>query len=346
MKKLVIILLHLLYWIVYIYVFVLFIMMTAHFQGFKLSNMMFIRVWQTSFFIPGIIAFYSSYTFLFSMFLKKKRILALLLYSFSVFLISALIAELFLFLYITPTPGFAKMGLTSAFGMVVFTFIIALINGIMGFILRGFITWYRDIKVKEELNKKNYEMELALVKNQINPHFLFNTINNIDVMIAKDAGQASAYLNKLSDIMRFMLYETKTEKIPLSKELTYIEKYIDLQKIRTSNINYVNYHVEGDGGNLVIAPMLFIPFIENAFKHAENKKLDNAVNIKLTLSKEMITFECENKFSESASNNDEQSGLGNELIAKRLQLLYPNKHTLDVSNKNQTYHVKLVVLPV
>ncbi|HXD92543.1 MAG TPA: sensor histidine kinase [Bacteroidia bacterium] len=189
-------------------------------------------------------------------------------------------------------------------------------------------------------------MELALVKNQINPHFLFNTINNIDVMIAKDAGQASAYLNKLSDIMRFMLYETKTEKIPLSKELTYIEKYIDLQKIRTSNINYVNYHVEGDGGNLVIAPMLFIPFIENAFKHAENKKLDNAVNIKLTLSKEMITFECENKFSESASNNDEQSGLGNELIAKRLQLLYPNKHTLDVSNKNQTYHVKLVVLPV
>ncbi|HXU26582.1 MAG TPA: histidine kinase, partial [Bacteroidia bacterium] len=170
------------------------------------------------------------------------------------------------------------------------------------------------------------------------------TINNIDVMITKDAAQASAYLNKLSDIMRFMLYETKTEKIPLSKELTYIEKYIDLQKIRTSNINYVNYHVEGDGSNLVIAPMLFIPFIENAFKHAENKKLDNAVNVKLTLSKEMIIFECENKFSEGATNTDEQSGLGNELIAKRLQLLYPNKHTLSVNNKNLTYNVKLVVL--
>ncbi len=238
------------------------------------------------------------------------------------------------------------MGLTSVSGIAVLLFLIALVNGVMGFVLKGFVTWYSDLKLMEELNKKNYEMELALVKNQINPHFLFNTINNIDVLIMKDAAQASAYLNKLSDIMRFMLYETKTEKIPLSKELTYIEKYIDLQKIRTSNTNYVNYKVEGDADDLLIAPMLFIPFIENAFKHAENKKLDNAVNIKINISKEMITFECENKFNEGASNNDEQSGLGNELIAKRLQLLYPNKHTLDVSNKNQTYYVKLVVLPV
>ena len=144
--------------------------------------------------------------------------------------------------------------------------------------------------------------------------------------------------------MRFMLYETKTEKIPLTKELTYIEKYIDLQKIRTPNINYINYHVEGDWDNLVIAPMLFIPFIENAFKHSENKKLDNAVNIKLAINKEMIIFECENKYSEGVDNKLEQSGLGNELIAKRLQLLYPNKHTLEVSNKNLTYSVKLVVL--
>jgi LytS/YehU family sensor histidine kinase len=164
------------------------------------------------------------------------------------------------------------------------------------------------------------------------------------VLIAKDALKASDYLNKLSDIMRFMFYETKENKIQLVKELTYIEKYIDLQKIRTSNANYVNYSIESDSNNMMIAPMLFIPFIENAFKHTENKKVENAINIKLTIVKELIIFECENKYSEYNHNKLEQSGLGNELIQKRLNLLYPDKHTLDVSDKNGTYKVKLTLL--
>ena len=343
MKKVIIVGLHFLYWIVYTYVLALFMWMTATSQGFKLSNEMFVRVWQLSFYIPGLIAFYSCYTFLFSKFLMKKRILALLIYSFSVFVISALITVFFLFLYISPTPGFEKMGLTSAFGMVVVTFIIAMINGIMGFILRGFITWYRDIKVKEELNKKNYEMELALMKAQINPHFLFNTINNIDVLIQKDAIKASEYLNKLSDIMRFMLYETKTEKITLAKEMSYIEKYIELQRIRTTNPNYVKYEVEGSTDSLLIEPMLFIPFIENAFKHSENKKVENAIKIRFVIEKDKIKFECENVYSTDVQMKPEHSGLGNELIQRRLVLLYPNKHTFDVVNKNGVYKVNLLL---
>ena len=221
--------------------------------------------------------------------------------------------------------------------------VISIVNGTLGLGMKGFISWYKDIKLKDDLNKKNYEMELALVKNQINPHFLFNTINNIDVLITKDATQASLYLNTLSDIMRFMLYETKTEVIPLVKELSYIEKYIDLQKIRNSNTNYVNYVVDGDSDNLMIAPMLFIPFIENAFKHTENKKLDNAINIKIFITKEKIIFDCENKFSEDLQNKSDQSGLGNELIEKRLILLYTNKHSLEVSTLNKTYKVKLTI---
>jgi LytS/YehU family sensor histidine kinase len=273
----------------------------------------------------------------------KKKLFALIGYSFSVFFMSALIAVFILSVYITPTETFARMGLTSEFRMLEFTFIVAFINGLMGFILRGFITWYREIRLKEELVKRNYEMELALVKNQINPHFLFNTINNIDVMIAKDAKLASDYLNKLSDIMRFMLYETKTELIPIAIELGYIEKYIDLQKIRASNNNYVNYVVDGDTTNVIIAPMLFISFIENAFKHTENKKLDDAINIKISITKEKIVFICENKFSEVHENRSDQNGLGNELIEKRLSLLYPNNHLLEVSSLNSTYKVKLTI---
>src|ERR1044071_687955 len=115
-------------------------------------------------------------------------------------------------------------------------------------------------------------MELALIKSQINPHFLFNTINNIDVLIAKDSAKASEYLNKLSGILRYMIYETRNEKISLAGELDYIEKYLELQKIRTANPDYVNFQISGEANNLKIAPMILFPFIENAFKHTENKK--------------------------------------------------------------------------
>lgn len=343
MKKLIVISLHIIYWLVYYFLFGMFLMMLTRDLGLQLPTTKLFIVWSSCFFVPGIIGFYSCYTFLFSSFLTKKRILALFLYSILVFLIGVLTEEAFLYKYIMPSPGFAKMGLTSASGSALFSFLIAFINGIMGFVLKGFVSWYRDIKLKENLNKKNYEMELALVKNQINPHFLFNTINNIDVMITEDALKASAYLNKLSDIMRFMLYETKTELIPLAKELNYIEKYIDLQKIRASNSEYVNYKVEGNVESFQIVPMLFIPFIENAFKHSDNKNTDNVINIKLLVDNKMITFECVNMFSEHIKDTLEDSGLGNDLISKRLQLLYPNKHKLSINKNNQIYSVKLIV---
>ncbi len=225
-------------------------------------------------------------------------------------------------------------------GLLFFSGTLTCIHGTIALIIRGFITWYTDIKVKEELNKKNYETELALVKSQINPHFLFNAINNIDVLILKDGQKASAFLNKLSDIMRFMLYETKTEKIPLQKELSYIENYIELQRIRTSNTGYINYSVSGDPSGLRIAPMLFIPFIENAFKYADSNKISNAVKINFTITDEQLDFTCENSYSEIFTNQT-HSGLGNELIRKRLLLMYPGKHTLEITNKNRTYKANL-----
>lgn len=212
-----------------------------------------------------------------------------------------------------------------------------------GFLFRTFIEWIGDRKIKAELEKDNIISQLELLKLKINPHFLFNTINNIDILIQEDAIKASEYLNKLSDIMRFMLYETKEEKISLAKELSYIKKYIELQKIRTTNPNYVKHEVKGEVGNLLIEPMLFIPFIENAFKHAENKKVENAIRICFDISKDKIKFECENAFSVDNQLKNEHSGLGNELIQRRLDLLYPNKHTFEVENNNGFYKVKLLL---
>ncbi len=182
---------------------------------------------------------------------------------------------------------------------------------------------------------------MALIKSQIDPHFLFNTINNIDILIEKDASKASDYLNKLSDIMRFMLYETKTDKIPLQKEWAYVEKYIELQKIRIANPNAVVYGLEGSVENVTIAPMIFIPFVENAFKYSESIKADKAIFIKIKVEKNNIAFECNNHFSNDDFAQKEFSGLGNDLITKRLSLMYGDKHTLQISNENNLYKVKL-----
>ena len=178
--------------------------------------------------------------------------------------------------------------------------------------------------------------------NQLNPHFLFNTIPNIDVLIELDGPKASLYLNKLSAIMRFMLYETKVEKIPLSKELEYIEKYIELQKIRSINPGYVNFSVQGDPASWQISPMIFIPFIENAFKHLGNRKVNDALCICFTIESNTLLFECGNNMSAEIPANT-VGGLGSALIQKRLAMLYPNQHKINVSNNGAWYTVNLTI---
>lgn len=345
MKKWVIGLLHLSYWIMYTLIALMVIM--AMVQGKNVSGQQIFRVLLFSplsagAFWPAILSFYTFYFVLFSKFLKKRRIGVFLIAAFAVAIGSALLTLLLMYPFFYNLPPFN--GNTDAlFSLTIFFSFIGAVHGTLALILRGFVSWYGDIKVKLDLTQKNHEMELALMKAQLNPHFLFNTINNIDVLILKDPTKASHYLNKLSDMMRFMLYETKTEKISLSTELSYIEKYIELQRIRTSNPNYIFYETKGNPEGWTIEPMLFIPFIENAFKHAENKKVENAIRISLSIEKNQIRFECENAYSSEPLVKPEYSGLGNELIRRRLSLIYPNKHTLHTSASGGTFKVNLII---
>ncbi len=311
-------------------------------DGHLLPTSHFLKSFLIATIVPGVIGFYTSYNFLFTKYLQKKRIGALLIFGLLSSLVAAIIAGVSLSALIAPNIMFAD-GFTSANAEIFVMSLIAFIHGVVALVMKGFISWYDDIKLKQDLNRKNYEMELSLVKSQIDPHFLFNTLNNIDVLITKDPARASDYLNKLSDIMRFMLYETKTEKIPLKKELGYIEKFIELQKIRTANQNYVKFYSLNDTNNLMIAPMILIPFVENAFKHAENKKIENAINIEVKIEKNKIIFKCENNFNEHSELNKEFGGLGSELIKRRLILLYPNSHTLKITNIDELYKVELTL---
>jgi two-component system, LytTR family, sensor kinase len=344
MKRSVVLFLHLGYWLMYTLLILSFILAMSSQNPKPIQKIDFYQIifYSPIFligFFPGLIGFYTFYLFIFNRYLKQKKILLLFLISIAfVVIIGPILILLFLKMMAQATPDWGSI---IAMGM--FVSFLALIHGILGLVMRGFIEWYGDIKVKEELNKKNFEVELALVKSQISPHFLFNTINNIDILIEKDATKASAYLNKLSDMMRFMLYETKTEKIPLAKEIAYIEKYIALQKIRTANSEYVNFVLEGQVDKWQVEPMLFIPIIENAFKHAEDKKIKNAIDIQFTVEANRLEFTCNNAYNNHHQSKLEHSGLGNELIQRRLNLLFKDQHKYTVSSEDGIYVVKLIL---
>ena len=338
MKKPIVIALHLLFWLPKLIIAILttkFFVQAAS-QTDHTSIMAFTA---SAGFIASITSFYLFYSYLFSSFLAKKRIASFILYGLIIWIILSVSLLGIGYLWI-PNIMIGPANLVVLFYPSIYSI---LFSGILGGLFKGFVTWYSEIRVKEQLVQKNLQSELALLKAQINPHFLFNTINNIDVLIQKDAAAASKYLNQLSDMMRFMLYETSSELIPLSKELEYIKKYIELQKIRTSNEKYVNLAISGEEDGVMVAPALFIPFIENAFKHSTNKKIENAIKIVLEIEKNAVTFCCLNYFEHSESFRQTSSGLGIELIKQRLHLLYPEKHQLEIVTRENQYEVKLTL---
>lgn len=349
MNKPVIVFLHIGYWLIFtLLLFVLFGLSNAATAGDEDRDFKNLFDWLKLMFgttiLPAILCFYGYYGILFTRYLHKRKIAAFFIGALVVAVLSAVIGALVGSLDVfLGKDFFLNKNPETAISIVLFLAFVAMLSGVVGLVMRGFITWYSEIKVKEELGQKNFEMELALVKSQINPHFLFNTINNIDVLINKDPAMASKYLLSLSDIMRFMLYETKPDRILLSKEIEYIEKFIALHKIRSNNADYVQFKVTGASPNLTIAPMLFIPFIENAFKHVYNKKLSPAIEIKMHIERDTIHFNCNNNYNETTTTDILHSGLGDGLIRKRLQLLYPDKHVLTTSAENSIYAVTLTI---
>ncbi|MDB5022899.1 MAG: hypothetical protein JWP78_654 [Mucilaginibacter sp.] len=298
--------------------------------------------------LPSILTYVFYYLLLFPKYLQQRKFLLSIVFGLLIAIGAAVLCYV-LHRYLIETGRILDMdeagknGRSKAFSVIMVSTFIDLVAGIMALGIKGFITWLYEIRLKELLREKNYEMEMALVKSQLDPHLLFNTINNIDALILRDAVKASNYLNKLSGIMRFILYETKTDLILLHKEVEYLEKYIALQKIRTANENYVHFSVTGVMGNKLIAPMVFIPFIENAFKHTHNKKIENAITINIYVHDESIQLVCANKYDPAASVREPDSGLGNELIRKRLELLYKGKHSLHVDKTNELYTINLTI---
>lgn len=340
MKKSVVLAFHLVYWLVYSCLLAIFYGLLSTGHNFPPGRFVLWAVLMLQFaVIPGAAGFYCCYTFLFSRFLAPRRIGRLVFAGLGTGLLATWLGQLLLALTFPRIAWKAE----AYFGTGIIMLFNVIMNGLAGLGMRSFIVWYRELKWKEELSRKNHEMEMGLVHLRLSPHFLFNTINNIDTLILQNAELASHYLNKLSQLLRFMLYEAQAGRIPLSEELSYMGSYMELQRIRTSNAHYATYSVRGDPQHWHIAPMLFIPFMENAFKHATNKRRDAAIRITLDIRPQRLVFDCVNECGLQNEQSMHEPGIGNELIRKRLQLLYPQQHTLSMNQVAGQYHVKLYI---
>ena len=163
-------------------------------------------------------------------------------------------------------------------------------------------------------------------------------------MLVKNPEQASNYLNKLSDILRYSLFETEKQWVPLNSEIEYLNRYLELQAIRTHVLDYAVISISGETNNVNVAPFVFMPFVENAFKHAARISESKAIEIDLKVDKNHIVFRCTNLISEvSERNATDIGGIGNELIRKRLELIYGSEHTLSLQKVDSSFQVLLVL---
>ncbi len=197
-------------------------------------------------------------------------------------------------------------------------------------------------KQKEVVQQKQVEMELNLLKSQINPHFLFNVLNSIYALSLKKSEQTPEIVLKLADIMRYMLYETKQDKVSLHKEIQVVRDYLDIEKIRLGTTGTsVELTLEGSAANHYIAPALLIPFVENAVKHGTDSMLSEAyINIKIIIKENILQFHCINNYKANL-NSERKGGIGLENVQKRLQLLYPGKHQLSIDAASNIFEVRL-----
>ena len=253
-----------------------------------------------------------------------------------------------LFLFVTISSGAFTLRLlypsgNSSFALPIFQHFVNLFFIV---VITSSFKFFREYLRKQELlikvENEQLKTELALLKSQVNPHFLFNTLNNLYGLITQNQNQqASDVTLKLADLMRYLLESSKSDVVSLNKEIQFLEDYLSLEKIRLSQKTDIKFTVSGMNKELFVAPLLFIPLVENAFKHGLNTiSVDSYAHFSISVQGNELFFEAINSVGKSLENI-EKSGTGLENLKKRLQLIYPQKHQLDIEQTSNQFKVIL-----
>jgi len=209
--------------------------------------------------------------------------------------------------------------------------------------LRFATGWFELEARRKQMENDKLMNELKFLKAQINPHFLFNTLNNLYFLAYSQSPNTTEVIAKLSQMMRYMIYDSNYQQVLLTKEIEYMKNYINLERLRLNNEVPIDFIIEGETENKLITPLIFITFLENAFKHGMGVD-EPFIQIHLTANNGKLEFDVKNKFANDLNESkDASSGIGLENVQSRLMLLYPKEHDLILKEENNLFHVHLTL---
>lgn len=248
----------------------------------------------------------------------------------------------FLYIKAYPLEGYQQQLVENQPWLFILTFLVISTSTILKIIS----DWIRHQRERKELQTQNMQSELRFLRSQINPHFLFNTLNNLYALTLKKSDKAPEIVIKLSEMMRYMLYECNERRVFLSKEVNYIRNYLDLERLRQGKNVDISFEVNGNISNQKIAPLMFIPFLENSFKHGINNNLNQGfVHIRLDVEADHVQLQIDNSKPNMPIRHQirRSGGIGLVNVRRRLNLLYPNQYKLNIESQPNVYKVNLKI---
>ena len=330
-KKIEHILLHLLFWIIVVTYF-------AWGFGFGIDYKQ--SFLNASFYLPGfMLIVYSLVYFLIPRYLINKKYIQ---FFAGLLIVISICSAYSWIIQLTLTADAAFSGYTMITGRAILPFIhvaaIAISINLLNY-------WYQQKQKTMDAQNARLAAELDLLKSQIHPHFLFNTLNNLYSYTLENSEKAPQIILKLSNLLRFMIYESNTPYIPLEKEISLLQQYIELEQLRYSDRLDISFTINGDLNNQQIAPLILLPFLENAFKHGISQQVDQCwISFHLRLSGFFLYFKLINsKDKDEKEGLNEASGIGLQNVKRRLELLYPGKYKLETLEKEEVFIVNLTL---
>jgi len=295
--------------------------------------------------ILNVSLFYINYIFLIPELIKKRKKYAIYVFVFFLLIVaSALVKTTIAVLNPEDMMRYQMEGKKSEYSVNQYVVAKLLVAGfflVSSSIISFIVDWFSSQRVQRNLESERQEMELQFLKSQLNPHFLFNSLNNIYSLAYQKSDKTADAIMKLSEIMRYMIYESNTPTVSLSKEVDYLKNYIELQKIRFKDGAFVEMTLNGEIDDQKIVPLMLISFVENAFKHGVVTDPLEPVKIEIIANQKILHFSVVNK--KNNQNKDAQGGVGLTNVERRLQLIYPDRYKLNVVNSATHYTCELMI---
>ena len=288
--------------------------------------------------------FYVNYFFLVDQFLMKKKVGAFVLFNVALILICLFALESIHEvrppqppLRTGPPPRFPR-GMSwfrqSSFFLLAICICVA---------VKLTIRWYEAEAQRKKTENEHLKSELTYLRYQLQPHFFFNTLNNIYSLVEQDPSLAQKSIHHLSKLMRYLLYESSITEVPLTKEITFVKDYVYLMQLRVPKQTDVQLHLPSTTPDLLIAPLLFVSLVENAFKHGVQVSTPSFVHVHLETDEQQIRFTVENSNYPKTGEDKSGSGIGLENLKKRLHIIYPHRHALTVQTDEKKYTTQLTI---